>query len=548
MSSPINVLNYLQTALAQDQIAAVVTQNPDGTLLICVDVGPGSSSLNNAPLVGSTGASGADQFVLLPEPDIFGDTEDLPAPGVLQNSVADLGKFWMIAQQDENGNYISVGAYIWYGSQFRFLPFGSKGPMGPYPVIKPFVELLGPEAESQVVTPVPGAGSPVNPYLHTTQLAIPEGPPGEGAALATFYDFEPPPNNTPVVGQFITATGVTIVHNGQSLPVWTPQDAGAFPLLPYIVPQSAFFSVFGIEFGNLSATISGSVAQLTGFVGTVEAGLASVLDGAITTLSGGTVSRGNTTGGVASFLAGIESNVTTLMSAIGSSLTGSSPLGAVASELQQFVGTITTPIQNAANAFLTSVGLGGLITSGATVLQTVANSVTGTIQAVVQAIENALSGTGIPTIGAFTVPAKPWPWKPLVFGSIRMFEIGFSLQPLQMGIEVTLGWPGGNTVARGFGGTLSGVVNIMPHTSWPGNPSYAMTPWNSVAYIPANTPGALFVNVVNDGIISIYDYNAAEAQLFVMACPVTTQAQLMQTIPGAMRTKAQLSAQSITVG
>jgi hypothetical protein len=543
MSEPIDVLNYLQTALAQDQIAAVVTQNPDGTLLISVDVGPGSSNLNNAPLVGSTGASGADQFVLLPEHDVFSTTGDLPAPGVLQNSLADLGKFWIIAQQDISGNYISVGAYIWYGTQFRFLPFGGKGPMGPYPVIKPTVELLGPEAESGVPEPS-GAGTPTNPYLLQTQLAIPEGPPGESAALASFYDFEQPPNNTPVVGQLIAATGNSIVHNGQTCPVWTPQTVGDFPLLPYIVPQSAFFNVFGITFGNLSATISGSVAQLTGFVGTVEAGIASVLDGAITTLSGGTVSRGNTISGMTSILSGIETNVATLMTAIGSSLTGASALGSVASALQQFTGTITTPIQNAADALANALGLGGV----GHALSTVANAVTGTLQGIVQDIENALSGTGIPTIGAFTVPAKPWAWKPLVFGSIRMFEASFSLTPLQMGIEVTLGWPGGQTIARGFGTTLSGVVNIRPHTSWPGNPSYAMTPWNSVGYVPANTPGALFVNVVNDGIIGVYDYNAADAQLFVMACPVTTQAQLGQTIPGAMHIKSQLSAYSIVVG
>jgi len=544
MTASIDVLNYLRTAFNQDQTSALVTQNPDGTLTIVADIGPGSSNLSNPPLVGAPGTPGTDQFPVLLEPDIFSSPSDLPGPGVLQPTSADVGKFWMIVCQDGDGNFISNGAYIWFatggvggGGQFRFLPFGCPGPPGPYSKIIPTVELLPPDQTSQMLPPS-GDGTPSDPFVAPFNLSIPEGPRGPGPTLASMADFEP---LTPTVGQFVTATGQQVAFEGQLLQQWAPQNTGDLPLMPFIVPQSAFFAVAGISFGNILATVTGTIGVLDGFLGTLTAGIASVLDGSITTLSGGTVSRGNTTGGVSSTLSTIETNVNTLLSQIGSSLTAASPLGEVAFAISSFASTITTPIQNAADALANALGLGGV----GHALGTVANAVTGTLQSVVQAVENALSGTGIPTIAAFTVPAMPWPWKPIVFGAIRMFEAEFSLQPLLMGIEVTLGWPGGVTVARGFGNTLSGVVNVVPHTSWPGNPSFAMNPWNSIGYVPANTPGALFVNVVNDGIIAVYDYNPSDAQIFVLACPVTTQAQLGLSAPASLATKLSLTVASV---
>jgi hypothetical protein len=547
MTTPaIDVLDYLRTAFAQDQIAAFVTQNPDGTIVISADIGPGSSNLYNNPLIGAEGNPGNAQFPLLPEPDIFPSSTDLPGPGVLLNTAADIGKFWMIAAQDGNGNYISVGAYIWFGTQFRFLPFGPAGPPGPYPVIAPQVTLLPPDQQSvQVVSvngqpvngPLFGAGTVTNPYVSMMNLSIPDGPRGPGPTLASMADFEA---LQPTVGQFVTATGNNVSFQGQLCPQWAPSNTGDLPALPYIVPQSAFFAVAGITLGPVVATLANAISTLVGFIGNLTSGIASVLDGAITTLTGA-VSRGNTVSGVHTTLSTVSTHINTLLTALGSSVTASSPISQIGFTLNTFSSTVTTPIQTALDAVANDLGLSGV---GHT-LSTVAQAILNTLGSVVQQIENVFGGNGIPTICAFTVPANPWPWKPIVFGQIRMFEAGLSLNPLSMGIEVVIGWPGGVQIARGFGNTLSGVVNVVPHTSTPGNPSFAMNPWNSIGLIPAGVPGALFINVINDGIASVYNYNPSDAQVMVIACPTTTQAQLGLSTPAALSPKISLQVASV---
>jgi hypothetical protein len=400
MTAPVNVLAYLRSAFQQSQINALVTQNPDGTLLIQCDIGAGPAQLYNQPLVGSPGPAGAAQFPLNVQPTIYTDPNDLPAANVLTNTVADIGRFWMIVVTDTSGNCISVGAYIWYGQGWRFLPFGIQGPPGPYGVIAPTVQLLGPNQESQQGL-VTGAGTAVSPYQLPIGLSVPTGPPGPSATLASMADFVP---NIPTVGQFVTATGNNVTFQGRSLPQWAPSNTGELPLMPYIVPQAAFVNAFGVNFGSHSFA----------------------------------------------------------------------------------------------------------------------------------------------TIAAFQMPSQAWNWIPLVFGQIRMFEVTFSLQPLQIGVTVNLGTNQGTLIARGFGNTLSGVVSIMPHTSTPGSPTTAFTPSGPVGVVNAGAVTNIFVNIFNDGIVNVYDYNPSDAQLFVLACPVTTAAQLGQTVPAGLTVKASLSAASIT--
>jgi hypothetical protein len=401
----VETLSYLQAALANHETYAVVTQGPSGTVTISAEIGPGPKNVTLPPLVGPQGDAGAAQFPLMLERDILDDPSLLPTD--LTNTNADIGRFWLIDQVNgATGAVLSSGAYIWFGTEFRVLPFGTQGRPGPYGVVSPYVTLIGPDATSQIGT-VTGAGTAVSPYLLTVELSVPEGPFGPSAPLASFPDVDE--STRPLVGQFLTYSGESIAHGGNSLPLWTPTSTGDIIPQPYSVPQAAFTSKFGIEFGGTVATIA-----------------------------------------------------------------------------------------------------------------------------------------------TFSVPPKPWPWKPVVFGQIKMFELELSLQPLLMGIEVRLGNPQtGTLVGRGFGNVLSGVVTVVPHTSSPTSPTTAMNPWNSVGYVVANhggTAGTLYVNVVNDGIIAIYDYNPSEAELFVMACPVTTQAQLGLQVYGSLSTKVQLTASSVTKG
>lgn len=128
------------------------------------------------------------------------------------------------------------------------------------------------------------------------------------------------------------------------------------------------------------------------------------------------------------------------------------------------------------------------------------------------------------TIGSFQIPSQPFPWKPIVWGHIQAFGLELDPSPLTIGCEVRLGDPvTGQLVARGFGTTL-GQVTLTPHTSTPGQPTSAMTPDNATARVIANqsnpTARTLYVNLYNDGITGLYNFNPDNAQLFVMAHPV----------------------------
>lgn len=408
MTAPLEVLSYVQSALTSGQTQAMLTTNPDGSYSLAVDIGPGATDLSMAALQGNEGAAGDPQFALIPMPDIYDSADDLPAAGVLTNTDADIGKYWIINIGDgsDDDPCTSVGAYIWFGTEFRFLPFGRQGPSGTYPVIMPMVSLYGPNHTPQISVNEGSDGSPSSPYVLTTELSIPEGPPGPCCPIAqmpdvtegTFLNNGTPPE----VGQFLTYTGESVDYGDQDLPLWAPAFTGTDLLMPYSIPAAAFTAQAGITFES------------------------------------------------------------------------------------------------------------------------------------------------VVTICTFTVPAKPWAWKPVVFGQIQVFEAELSLQPLLIGIEVMLGAPSGENatlVARGFGNTLNGCVTIVPHTSSSGSTSKAFTDvtitdtsaapngqlctlggFNDVGLVGANAAGTestLYINLVNDGIVAIYDYNASQAEVFVLAVPVT---------------------------
>lgn len=156
------------------------------------------------------------------------------------------------------------------------------------------------------------------------------------------------------------------------------------------------------------------------------------------------------------------------------------------------------------------------------------------------------------TIASFVVPPNPWPWKPLVWGQVEVTGIELSTSPLLVGVEVLLGDPNSGTlVATGYGNAFGGVVTILPQTSSPSNSATAMTPTNNTALVPASNTGnsgTLYVNLVNAGMAAVYDYNAANSQLFVMACPIGTEGAVNAGIYGSFSTKITLSAYTISMG
>lgn len=394
----LSALPYLQSILAQQDTYAVVSQDTSGNITISAEIGAGPSDLAVPPLVGGQGPSGVAQFPLRPQTDVYTSpallADEQPE---LTNTIADIGKFWIIDQQDDDGNCISSAAYIWFGTQFRVLPFGTEGPPGPYPVIAPKVTLIGPDETSVPNVNEGSTGSAANPYVWTLGLSVPEGPQGPSATLASMGDVveTTPPN----VGQFLGFNGS---YNGDELPIWQPIDSGDILPRPYTVPRGAFSAYSGITF---------------------------------------------------------ESTV---------------------------------------------------------------------------------------TVATFSVPPNPFPWKPLVFGQIEMFGAELDSNPLLIGAEVMLGSPTGTLVARGFGNSLGGVVTLVPHCSTPGEPTVQMTPTNSVGLVEANAEAVLYVNIVNDGIVALFNFQPAGAELFVMACAVTPQTPT--PIPAAFASRITLSAKTITLG
>jgi hypothetical protein len=126
-------------------------------------------------------------------------------------------------------------------------------------------------------------------------------------------------------------------------------------------------------------------------------------------------------------------------------------------------------------------------------------------------------------ICTFDVPPQDFPWKPVVFGQVKIFGASISFTPLLVGAEVRLGTADtGQIISRGFGNSL-GYTTFIPHTSSSADVSSSMTPTNATGLVPANhtgTQGTLYVDLVNQGMAGVYDFNSADAQLFVAAWPV----------------------------
>ena len=101
----------------------------------------------------------------------------------------------------------------------------------------------------------------------------------------------------------------------------------------------------------------------------------------------------------------------------------------------------------------------------------------------------------------------------------------------------------------GFANDFGGAVTLLPQTSSTASASQAMSPTNSVALVPANhtgNAGTLYVNLVNEGMAAVYDFNSTNAQLFVLVCPIGTEGAVNAGIFGTLAPKFTLKAWSVT--
>ena len=196
-------------------------------------------------LVGPPGKPGEPMFALRFQADplsVYPTPQDLPT---LTNTEADIGKYWIFAESDEQGNIISTAMYVWYGTEYRQLPVGSQGPPGPYPVIDPLVvpeppgSHNGPNGEAYWVEVEGGIANPT----WTLHGAFPEGPRGyNGSALqlASDVDFETRP---PEPGDFLRCSNRL---NPAGEYIWEPVPLGMIVPQPITIPESAFQDFAGI--------------------------------------------------------------------------------------------------------------------------------------------------------------------------------------------------------------------------------------------------------------------------------------------------------------
>jgi hypothetical protein len=241
MTTPVVQLNVgdtvpLGTILANVHLMGIVTDptTPNmvaGTLEMFGDQGV----LTVPVLQGPPGQQGNPQFALMFQHDNLSNPSQLPSS--LTNTSADIGKYWIFETLDSNNNVTGTSAYIWYGTEYRQLPMGSQGPPGPYPVITPNVTLIDPDLNSFVTV----SGPTSNPAW-TLNLAVPTGPPGPSASLASCPDVNL--STPPTPGQVLGFNGQ---YTSGGAPIFQPMFIGDIMPAPYTIPESAFTSYSGIS-------------------------------------------------------------------------------------------------------------------------------------------------------------------------------------------------------------------------------------------------------------------------------------------------------------
>ena len=442
-------------------------------------------------LQGIPGNPGEPSFALQWQND--GKTDPSQLPTNLGDTAADTGKFWVFGVEDENGNVVATTMYVWWGTAigWRQLPVGAPGPPGPYPLITPNIVLEavgsgnGPGGVDSWVH-VDGIAS--NPVF-TFHIAAPQGLTGPSAALFSSPDVDFS-KRAPQPGDQLVCTARVTPGAPTSLTIQDFGTGGALHAGPYFYKVTAVLS---------NAETLGSNEVTTGtMTGTTN----SVVLNWVAPTGGGAagyrIYRG--TGiGQENALVGIitDPTVTTFTD----------------------VGAPTTP------ATIPSTG----VVAGRPIW--VPAAPIPLVPAIYTVPESAfVSATGIGSdthpIASFDVPPQPFWWKPVVFGQCQIFGINISFTPLLVGAQVLLGDPtSGTLVARGFGNSL-GYTTFIPHPSSGNNTSAAITPGNALALVPPNHTGklgSLYVNLVNQGMAGLYDFNNANSGLFVAAWPVTQQ-------------------------
>jgi hypothetical protein len=429
-------------------------------------------------VVGGQGPPGPAAFALRLQTDMTIDTPS-ELPETLGNTVADIGKFWLMDDVAASGAIIGASAYVWYGSSWRRVMLGSPGPPGPCPIITPTVAVIPPDSSSDVIT----GGTPLEPTWHM-DLAIPLGPVGPSAALYSCPDVDLT-TNPPEPGDVLGYTGRTV-----SLGLAPPSGLTA-------VASSTGGSLAANTYEYVVTTISPAGESIPGAAvsittsGTNGSGVLSW--NPVPSATGYHIYRTTTPGTYTTRAGAVSSGSTT-------NFTDTGGAGVSASPPSSGGALVTYPLW-------VPVSISQLIPSPYSMPENAFTSFSGISQRA--------------AIGSFQIPPQPFPYTPICWGHVGAFGVELTPNPLTVGCEILLNDPtAGQLIARGFGNTL-GEVNIMPHYSTPNSPSDALNPTNGMAVVPLNTAAVIYVNLYNDGAIGLYQFNPTDAQVFVQVTPVS---------------------------
>jgi hypothetical protein len=134
-----------------------------------------------------------------------------------------------------------------------------------------------------------------------------------------------------------------------------------------------------------------------------------------------------------------------------------------------------------------------------------------------------------PTVGTFDMPQQPFAWVPYVQGQVQVSALNLSLTPLLVGAEVLLGNASSGQVVASGQSDAQGVVTMIPSMG-----SLAFSPTNfGGAIVPADHTGdvgTLFVNLVNEGWLDVFDYTNAGAMLSVLVVPILNTAAVVASV------------------
>lgn len=124
---------------------------------------------------------------------------------------------------------------------------------------------------------------------------------------------------------------------------------------------------------------------------------------------------------------------------------------------------------------------------------------------------------------AFQLPPIPWDVQIKVGGHIRAVGLEVDQDPLIIGAEIRLGHPqSGQLIGRGFG-NISTWTTFDSHYSTGSTAMDAVTPDGELGRLPAMSTGqaaTVYVNLYNDGLFGLYNFNKGGAQLDLLLIPV----------------------------